>query len=88
MSKENILTWGFSKKIMSEEITEEEKIKLTPDNGFNLVGIDFFESKGNRLYLVKYFDVYQDALAAKKEKKRPEEYFILYKGGEGKFYSR
>lgn len=73
---------------MSEEITEEEKIKLTPDRGFNLVGIDFFESKGNRLYLVKYFDTYQDALSAKKEKKRPEDYFILYKGGRGELYSR
>jgi len=73
---------------MSEEITEEEKIKLTPEIGFNLVGIDFFESKGNRLYLVKYFDAYQDALAAKKEKKRPEDYFILYKGAGDEFFSR
>ena len=61
---------------MSEEITKEEKIKLTPDSGFNLVGIDYFEQPGNRLYLVKHFDVYQEALNAKKERKQSDDYLI------------
>ena len=55
---------------MSENITEEERIKLTPGSGFNLVGIDYFESIGSRLYLVEHFEMYQDALKAKKERKQ------------------
>lgn len=73
---------------MYEEITEEEKIKLTPETGFNLVGIDYFESLGNRLYLVKHYDVYKDALDAKKERKQSEDYLILYKGAGDEFLSR
>ncbi len=87
-SKENILTWFLPPKVMSEEITEEEKIRLTPETGFNLAGIDYFESKGNRLYFVEYFDAYQDALAAKKEKKISENYLILYKGAGNEYCSR
>ena len=73
---------------MSEEITKEEKIKLTPDSGFNLVGIDYFEQPGNRLYLVKHFDVYQEALNAKKERKQSDDYLILYKGAGNEYFSR
>ena len=65
---------------MSSEITEQEKLVLTPESGFNLVGIDPFEVSGKKLYLVERFDLYQDALKAKKERKNPEEYLILYKG--------
>jgi len=65
---------------MSSEITEQEKLVLTPESGFNLVGIDPFEVSGKKLYLIERFDLYQDALKAKKERKNPEEYLILYKG--------
>lgn len=65
---------------MSSEITEQEKLVLTPESGFNLVGIDPFEVSGKKLYLVERFDLYQDALKAKKERKNSEEYLILYKG--------
>ncbi len=62
------------------DVTEEEKRALTPDSGFNLCGIDYFESLGKRLYLIEHYDRYQDALKAKKERDRPDEYLILYKG--------
>ena len=65
---------------MSSEITEQEKLVLTPELGFNLVGIDPFEVYGKKLYLIKHYVLYQDALKAKKERKNPEEYLILYKG--------
>lgn len=60
------------------EITREEKLALIPDSGFNLVGIDPFGQAGNRLYLIEHFDLYQDALMAKKRRKNPDEYIILY----------
>ena len=66
--------------VMSSEITEQEKLVLTPESGFNLVGIDPFEVSGKKLYLIQHFDMYQDALKAKKERKNPDEYLILYKG--------
>lgn len=66
--------------VMSSEITEQEKLALTPESGFNLVGIDPFEVHGKKLYLIKHFDLYQDALKAKKERKNTDEYLILYKG--------
>ena len=65
---------------MMDEITEDEKISFTPESGFNLVGIDPFGSKGNQLYLIEHFERYQDALNAKKARKNPEEYLILYPG--------
>ena len=73
---------------MTEEIFEKEKITLTPETGFDLVGIDYFADSGNQLYLVDHFEIYQDALNAKKEKKNPNEYFILYKGAGGEFFCR
>lgn len=65
---------------MSEDITEDEKRTLTPESGFNLCGIDYFEPLGRRLYLIEHFERYQDALKAKKERENPNEYLILYKG--------
>jgi len=65
---------------MSQDITDEEKKKLTPKSGFNLVGVDYFEQLGSRLYLVEHFEMYQDALKAKKDRKLSDDYFILYKG--------
>ena len=65
---------------MSSEISEKEKKALTPESGFNLVGIDPFSSFGNRLYLIEHFEKYQDALNAKKERDNPDEYLILYYG--------
>ena len=73
---------------MTEDNFEEEKKKLTPDNGFDLIGIDYFSGPGNQLYLVEHFEMYQDALNAKKERKNPDEYFILYKGAGGEFFCR
>ena len=61
-------------------ITDEEKKPLIPESGFNLVGVDPFGSLGSRLYLIEHFDLYQDALKAKKSRKNPDEYLILYYG--------
>jgi hypothetical protein len=65
---------------LSTDVTEEEKKTLTPDSGFNLCGIDYFESFGSRLYLIEHYERYQDALKAKKERENSNEYLILYKG--------
>ncbi len=73
---------------MTEDIFEKEKIKLTPETGFDLVGLDYFADSGNQLYLVEHFEMYQDALNAKKERKSQDEYFILYKGAGGEFFCR
>jgi len=59
---------------------EAQKTKLTPDSGFNLVGIDYFTDPDGQLYLIEHFDKYQEALKAKKNRKNPDEFFILYKG--------
>jgi len=73
---------------LAEDIFEKEKINLTPEIGFDLVGIDYFADSENQLYLVEHFEKYQDALNAKKERKNPDEYFILYKGAGGEFCCR
>ncbi len=73
---------------MTKDILEKEKIKLTPEDGFDLVGIDYFADSDNQLYLVEHFEMYQDALNAKKERKNSEEYFILYKGASGEYLCR
>jgi len=73
---------------LTEDIFEKEKIDLTPEIGFDLVGIDYFADTGNQLYLVEHFEIYQDALNAKKDRKNPNEYFILYKGAGGEFLYR
>ncbi len=72
---------------MSDSL-EKEKISLTPDQGFNLVAIDPFQSTENQLYLIGHFDMYQDALKAKKERVQNDEYFILYKGPGGQYFCR
>jgi len=74
-------------KLVSNTL-EEEKSKLTPDTGFNLIGIDYFEDIGNQLYVVEHFEMYQDALNAKKDRKNQEEYFVLYKDQNNEFCSR
>ena len=73
---------------MFDDKFEKEKKDLTPDNGFNLVGIDYFGNPDGQLYLIEHFDMYQDILNAKKNRKIPEEYFILYKGAGGEYLSR
>ena len=73
---------------MNEDIFEKEKIKLTPETGFDLVGIDNFTDSESQLYLVEHFEMYQDALNAKKERKNQDEYFILYKDAGGEFFCR
>jgi len=73
---------------LSKNRFENEKIKLTPETGFNLVGIDYFEDTGNQLYIIEYFDMYQDALNAKKDRKNQEEYFVLYRDQNNECVSR
>lgn len=73
---------------MTKDIFEKEKIRLTPENGFDLVGIDYFADSDNQLYLVEHFEMYQDALNAKKERKNSDDYFILYKGSGGEYLCR
>ncbi len=73
---------------MTEDTFEKEKIKLTPETGFDLVGLDNFTDSESQLYLVEHFEMYQDALNAKKERKNQDEYFILYKGQGGEFFCR
>ena len=73
---------------MTEDIFEEQKIKLTPATGFDLVGIDYFAEPGDQLYLVEHFEMYQDALNAKKDRKDQNEYFVLYKGTGNEFFCR
>ena len=73
---------------MTKDIFEQEKIDLTPNTGFGLVGIDYFEEPGNQLYLVEHFEMYQDALNAKKDRKNQDEYFILYKGTGDEYFCR
>ena len=73
---------------MINKTYEIEKMKLTPETGFNLVGIDYFADSGNQLYLIEHFEMYQDALNAKKDRKNQEEYFVLYKDQNNEFCSR
>lgn len=73
---------------MATDVFNHERKKLTPDTGFNLVGIDYFAGSGNELYLIEHFEMYQDALNAKKERQNQEEYFILYKGSGGELLFR
>jgi len=74
---------------MSNNIFEKEKNELTPETGFNLVGIDYFADNGSQLYLIEHFQImYQDALNAKKDRKNQEEYFILYKDQNNEFCCR
>tara|TARA_B110000467_G_C17939886_1_gene274311 strand:+ start:224 stop:445 length:222 start_codon:yes stop_codon:yes gene_type:complete len=73
---------------LSDNIFEKEKKGLTPQTGFNLVGIDYFEDSGNQLYLIQYFEMYQDALNAKKKRKNQDEYFVLYKDQNDEFCCR
>ena len=80
--------WTPLKIKLSNNIFKKEKKKLTPETGFNLVGIDYFEDKGNQLYLIEHFEMYQNALNAKKDRKNQEEYFILYKDQNNEFCCR
>jgi hypothetical protein len=73
---------------LTNDIFEKEKIRLTPENGFDLVGIDYFADSDNQLYFVEHFEMYQDALNAKKKRKNSEEYFVLYKDGSGQYFYR
>ncbi|NIM26473.1 MAG: hypothetical protein GTN35_00575 [Nitrososphaeria archaeon] len=67
---------------------EKQKNEFTPESGFNLVGIDYFDNPDGQLYLVEHFEMYQDALNAKKDRKNPQEFLILYKGTGGENLSR
>ncbi len=73
---------------MTKDVFEKERIRLTPENGFDLVGIDYFADSDNQLYFVEHFEMYQDALNAKKERKNQDDYFILYKGTGGEHLYR
>ena len=80
--------WTSLKIKLSDNKFEKEKITLTPETGFNLVGIDYFEDSGNQIYLIENFQMYQDALNAKKDRKNQDEYFILYKDQNNEFCCR
>jgi len=73
---------------LTEDKFQNEKIRLTPESGFNLVGIDYFGDSDNQLYLIEHFEMYQDALNAKKNRKNSEEFFILYKDASGDYICR
>lgn len=73
---------------MDNKKLEQEKENFTPEKGFNLVGIDYFDNPDGQLYLIENFEMYQDALNAKKNRKNPEEFLILYKGPGGEHLSR
>ncbi len=73
---------------MVDDLFKKEKENLTPESGFNLVGTDYFGDPNGQLYVIEHFDMYQDALDAKKNRKNLEEYFILYKGSGGEYLSR
>jgi len=73
---------------LTEDKFQNEKIRLTPESGFNLVGIDYFGDSDNQLYLTEHFEMYQDALNAKKDRKNSEEFFILYKDANGDYIYR
>ena len=79
---------NFWLRELTKDIFEDEKIKLTPEQGFDLVGIDYFAEPGNQLYLVEHFEMYQDALNAKKDRKIQDEYFVLYKGTGNEYFCR
>jgi hypothetical protein len=41
-----------------------EKARFIPESGFNLVGFDWFELPGEKLYLIDHFDTRAEAEAA------------------------
>ena len=55
---------------------------------FSMETLYYFENPGNQLYIVEHFDMYQDALTAKKDRKIQDEYFILYKDQNNEFCAR
>lgn len=65
-----------------------QREKLTPENGFTLVGTDRLADIRGELYEIERFDNYQDALNAKKSRDRPEEYLVLYKDAQGSYCHR
>ena len=67
---------------------EKEIIRMTPNEGFNLVGIDYLTDPNGQLYFIEHFEMYQDALLAKKNRKNTDEYIILYKGPGDEYFSR
>ena len=69
---------------MGIEDYEKDRHSLTPDDGFNLVGIDPFTESEEALYIIQHFEMYKDALAAKKDMGAGK-YFILYKGAQGEY---
>ena len=73
---------------MFDKEIENQKKEFTPEEGFNLVGIDYLENSNGQLYFIGHFDLYQEALSAKKNRKNPDEYLILYKGTRGEYLSR
>ncbi len=72
---------------MSNDL-ESERRRLTPETGFALISTDYFAETGAEMYIVDTFDMYQDALYAKKNKKNPDEYYIVYKDSDGKYLYR
>ena len=62
---------------------ESQLKEIVPENGFDLIGIDYLSDPNGQIYPIEHFEMYQDALKAKKNRKNPDEYFVLYKGTDG-----
>ncbi len=60
---------------MSYYIISREIEDYTPDQGFNLVGIDPHGMPGESLYLIGHFDTYEEAL---KEKRKYGNNTVIY----------
>ena len=54
------------------------KVRLTPDEGYNLVGVDDFEEAGNELYLIDSFDTRVEAEQAMKTRKSEDADEVVY----------
>lgn len=62
------------------ERIEAERRALTPETGFNVVGVDRFELPGEAAYLVSHHDTRAEAEAVAKRMKRenPDDDFHIY----------
>lgn len=68
---------------MATDWLDGERAGLTPESGFVLVGIDYLSDPRGQLYMIEHFEMYQDALKAKKVRDNPDEYMILYRNADG-----
>ena len=48
---------------------ESQLKEIVPENGFDLIGIDYLSDPNGQIYPIEHFEMYQDALKAKKIEK-------------------